>query len=162
MHRQAVRAWCSATRHFPVTRSVSYHFSNFHRTPSLPCVRGGAPQGRRGCPTGMHRQAIRARCGGFRLCPVIRSVSFLHKASLKNRCQTKLRRGPGGGLGGGRLEAEVKRNDFDTVPIGSHGQCLPQAGSFVSFLPEQERHPPEAAAQTTLRNITITLKKGPL
>ena len=60
MRPEAVRARCNCNRNFPVTRSVSYHFSNFHRTPSLPCVRGGAPQGRRGCPTGMHRQAVRA------------------------------------------------------------------------------------------------------
>ena len=56
MRPEAVRARCGGFRLCPVIRSVSF----LHRTPSLPCVRGGAPQGRRGCPTGMHRQAIRA------------------------------------------------------------------------------------------------------
>ena len=47
------------------------------------------------------------------------------------------------GSRGGRLEAGVQGNKTHRHRQASRS-VPPRAGSFVSFLPEQERHPPEA------------------
>ena len=47
------------------------------------------------------------------------------------------------GSRGGRLEAGVQGNETHRHRQASRS-VPPRAGSFVSFLPEQERHPPEA------------------
>ena len=67
---------------------------------------------------------------------------------------------PTGSLGG-RLEAGVQGNKTHRHRQASRS-VPPRAGSFVSFLPEQERHPPEACCRfaALYRGIATSQKTG--
>ena len=78
---------------------------------------------------------------------------------LQNRQRTSFRRGPGGGLGGGRLKTGVERAEHGGSNERFCGQRLPTAAFFGSFLVRtQEMNTLQAFERSELRENSLLSK----
>ena len=123
-------------------KPIGAAFCNHHCTPSSshpPLCTSPGPQ-RENCCSRLHEAAISNRITACYSKDLSRNVRFwMHFPArrwglLQNRQRTSFRRGPGGGLGGGRLKTGVERAKNRGSNERFCGQRLPTAAFFGSFL----------------------------